>query len=385
MLRINEIQPYEEPRKSIANILDPILDEPEMTEFDSAFLCGLIKAEHPKKIVEIGIAAGSTTAIILQCLEALDQTYEMYSVDFSEKYYRNVDDLPSGFMAENLIRQRELSGKHQILRGGCVYQFLQQIGDEIDLLILDTMHSLPGELLDFLVLFKRLSKSAIVCLHDISLNSRVRGFQYMNATNVLFHSVAGEKLINYIPRSNGEEVGYPNIGAFRINEDTEKYMENVFQALTMSWQYMPGWNDINGYGSQIQKDYRPELFDIWRNAVMMNGRMMYPFPKGLVQKGSRLLLYGAGNVGQEYYRQLKASKYAEVVAWVDEDAEAISQALNLREGTLNRPDVIDSREFDCVVIAIMSQKPAFDIHKSLIGKGIKKENIIWAGKEIYEY
>lgn len=36
-----------------------------MSEFDSAFLCGIIKKQKPKKILELGIASGGTTAIIM--------------------------------------------------------------------------------------------------------------------------------------------------------------------------------------------------------------------------------------------------------------------------------------------------------------------------------
>ena len=58
-----------------------------MSEFESAFLCGLIKKYEPKKILEVGIAEGGTTAIILNCLESIGQEYKMYSVDVSEKCY----------------------------------------------------------------------------------------------------------------------------------------------------------------------------------------------------------------------------------------------------------------------------------------------------------
>lgn len=55
------------------------------------------KKEHPQKIVEVGIAAGTTTAIIIECLEELGTPYEMFSVDYSEKYYRYIGDFMSGF------------------------------------------------------------------------------------------------------------------------------------------------------------------------------------------------------------------------------------------------------------------------------------------------
>ena len=46
----------------------------EMTSFEKAFLCGLLKEKRPKKIVELGVSGGGTTAVILTCLKLLQST-----------------------------------------------------------------------------------------------------------------------------------------------------------------------------------------------------------------------------------------------------------------------------------------------------------------------
>ena len=69
-----------------------------MTDSQSAFLCGLLKSCRPKKILEVGVAGGATTAIILQALEDLGEPYEMHSVDVAEKFYRD-HSKPVGFLA----------------------------------------------------------------------------------------------------------------------------------------------------------------------------------------------------------------------------------------------------------------------------------------------
>ena len=43
---------------------------------------------------------------------------------------------------------------------------IDEIGSDIDFLILDTLHIVPGEILDFLVCLPYLTKDAIVVLHD---------------------------------------------------------------------------------------------------------------------------------------------------------------------------------------------------------------------------
>lgn len=47
----------------------------------------------------------------------------------------------------------------------------------------------------------------------------------------------------------------------------------------------------------------------------------YLFPFSQIPYGSRVILYGAGDVGTQYYRQITELNYCDVVAWVDGNAE----------------------------------------------------------------
>ena len=71
MYNIDEIVLDFEPRKKILPKLPIVPNEPEMTEFESAFLCGVLNKFKPKKILEVGVAADGTTAVIMQCMEDL--------------------------------------------------------------------------------------------------------------------------------------------------------------------------------------------------------------------------------------------------------------------------------------------------------------------------
>ncbi len=52
----------------------------------------------------------------------------------------------------------------------------------------------------------------------------------------------------------------------------------------------------------------------------------YLFPFGKIPYGSKIILYGAGDVGTQYYRQIMESNYCDVVAWVDKDAKKYKEA-----------------------------------------------------------
>jgi len=55
---VNEIELWYDPRNEILPKMPYLKGEPEMSKFDSAFLCGAIRKFRPKKIAEVGIAGG---------------------------------------------------------------------------------------------------------------------------------------------------------------------------------------------------------------------------------------------------------------------------------------------------------------------------------------
>jgi predicted O-methyltransferase YrrM len=61
----------------------------EMSESEVEFLFGLLDKKRPQKLVEVGVAAGGTTAAIIEHLSEAEYLCKMYSIDKSEAYYRD--------------------------------------------------------------------------------------------------------------------------------------------------------------------------------------------------------------------------------------------------------------------------------------------------------
>lgn len=51
----------------------------------------------------------------------------------------------------------------------------------------------------------------------------------------------------------------------------------------------------------------------------------YIFPFAHVPKNSRIEIWGAGKVGQEFYHQIQATQFCKIVAVIDECAECYNQ------------------------------------------------------------
>lgn len=284
----------------------------EMSDLQLAMLCGLMKEYKPEKIVEVGAAAGGTTAVILNCISVLGMNTEVYSVDASEDYYRDMRK-KTGYLAEECRTFLGNQTKYKFIGGGYLPERLDEIGKEIDFLILDTVHTLPGELLDFLAAFPYLKKGATVVLHDTFLNQHARSSSAF-ATRVLLSVVAGEKIVG---RGKDNPYNYIELGVFKVTQDTAKYIENVFSALMITWGYRPDARMIELYGKFLSRHYQDNLMEEWNMAVEMNRktilekremdrngvRSIYELIRKLENK-ENIWIYGCGSIGKKLFALL---------------------------------------------------------------------------------
>jgi hypothetical protein len=77
---------------------------------------------------------------------------------------------------------------------------------------------------------------------------------------------------------------------------------------------------------------------------------------------SRIVLYGAGECGQAFYNQVKATGYCEVAIWLDRNADEARQNFGM---PVYLPDKIKEIDFDFVVIAISNLRIAEDAAEQL--------------------
>ena len=88
-----------------------------------------------------------------------------------------------------------------------------------------------------------------------------------------------------------------------------------------------------------------------------------------IDPGSKVILYGAGKVGQLFYRQIETTHYCEIVLWVSKDAEQHEAVSEIRE--------MVGTQFDKIVVAVESGKIAEEIKKDLLSMGIDAGRIVW--------
>lgn len=99
-----------------------------------------------------------------------------------------------------------------------------------------------------------------------------------------------------------------------------------------------------------------------------------------IPKGARVILYGAGSVGQAYYRQIKAEREYKLVAWMDNAYQDYRE-----KGFPVEPGAhIGALQYDYIIAAVKRETMAEDIKRQLVSDwGVEAEKIIWPEPSSY--
>lgn len=103
--------------------------------------------------------------------------------------------------------------------------------------------------------------------------------------------------------------------------------------------------------------------------------MLFPFHS--VEKDSKIVLYGGGTVGKQYYSQLQATGYCKEVIWVDK--ERTQACVENRTIKINSLDILEQTEVDYYVVAVENKDVVREIIEDLKnrGGGIRQNKIIY--------
>ncbi len=168
-----------------------------------------------------------------------------------------------------------------------------------------------------------------------------------------------------------EESYYYN--RYRKSSETAWYLadDEYFEKLFLLYRYLKDlFKDSTEIIRQIEYYYmysvslRNQVYGLRKEKI----RHLFPFDK--VGKGERVVLYGAGIVGQVYMEQIEKLAYCEVVLWVDRNYTQYNFA------SVSPAEKIKSVPYDKVVIAIKDVEIQDAVERDLISLGVPKTNIV---------
>lgn len=107
---------------------------------------------------------------------------------------------------------------------------------------------------------------------------------------------------------------------------------------------------------------------------------MYKLPSKFIPANSKVVVYGAGNVGRDYMDQLINDDRYTVVSIVDRN----SNIKSLHGIPVMLPYDIKSMDYDYIIIAVDSLSVSIEISNTLIAYGVDSMKIIYPAVEFFE-
>ena len=112
--------------------------------------------------------------------------------------------------------------------------------------------------------------------------------------------------------------------------------------------------------------------------LMFSHRHIFPFH--LFHEGERVVIYGAGDIGREFYREARQEPFVKVLTLVDKNADAL-QDLPMPVAHL---DILDCIDYDSILISIHDEYVAGEVKEMLMKRGVDKKRIKWDGRRYYK-
>lgn len=151
---------------------------------------------------------------------------------------------------------------------------------------------------------------------------------------------------------------------------------NFFSNVNYFQQYMK--NIFSDYDKKYRLQEQLQVYLIYfieiglKKMFSLSIKPLYRISSNLDLFKGRIVLYGAGNVGKSYYRQLLQKMDVEIVAWIDRKLGGqwiYGQKVEF-------PEILSQIEFDLVLIAVNNYEAAEKI-KYALSQYAQREQIFW--------
>ena len=225
---------------------------------EAQFINGIIRKNQLKNSLEIGVARGGSSILILNSIKDIENSV-LVSLDLNKRLIKEPNKM-IGYRVNKYFP--ELSKKWKLYTGAQPHIFLEKLNIKFNFLLLDSAHVSPGEILNFIEALPFLNENAIVVIHDIMWHfGKKPKFKFFPSCISLMPSLYGDKI--FMHKKDG---GFSNIGAVFLYQNQEKHYIDYFLLLLNFWEYTPKDNQINELRLFIKKYYKDRkyisIFDI---------------------------------------------------------------------------------------------------------------------------
>jgi len=218
----------EEARELVSQLYEPpAWATGYITDADAAFLAEWVLRTGARKVIELGMASGTSTAFLGALLHRLHGTdWAVHSLDPMDRCYFN-EAYATGAAVEGLAA--EVRRRIHLHRGATVWDLdADWIGCDPTLFFIDACHWHPHTVFDLAGLVPHLHPGDVIVLHDINLPNLQNGKFFDYGATALYDAWLGERFQNPLDEQN--------TGALIIPASRAKLLGSLLNALEIWWQ-----------------------------------------------------------------------------------------------------------------------------------------------------
>ena len=214
---------------------------------DAMFLYDLVRAVRPDRVIEVGVAAGGSTALLLLALAdagiALEGQPVLHSFELHPFCYFD-RTRPVGSAVAEMVPELAHGVKLHV-RGTAAAAAAALRAHPVSLALIDADHRHPCPTADLLTLLPALRPGAWVALHDIALPEIAAAHERRTGEQVSWGERGAQLLFEHWPfekvRGGGtaDRIGARNIGAIRIPIDHAVSVDDLQALIDQPWEVVP--------------------------------------------------------------------------------------------------------------------------------------------------
>tara|TARA_R110000787_G_scaffold90043_3_gene190479 strand:+ start:863 stop:1720 length:858 start_codon:yes stop_codon:yes gene_type:complete len=236
-----------------------------ISNYDAKFLTGFLSHVRPRKVVEIGVASGWSSALMLHALKEIhgSDPYTLHAIDLLHDFYLK-PEYKAGALVGEVVP--DLEPNYNLLTGRIALEAMKDVGP-VDFAFIDAHHFHPWAALDFLALLPYITKGTWVAFHDINLCTFERHKHTNRGPFYLFHMWQDTKL---------QSTQNPAmIGAVLMERQPEQYLRDLLEILHTPWELTLSPEDVASVVSFVGTHFG----DKWQNQFKQLCDMRNPAPK----------------------------------------------------------------------------------------------------------
>lgn len=219
----------------------------QISHIDCAFLSGLVQHVRPQNIVEIGVASGWSSAVLLHSLKATGAAeFRLSGIDLFPEFYLD-KSIPTGRAVSEVTP--ELQTHFNLLTGRVAFEAMGDVG-KVDFAFIDAHHMHPWATIDMISVLPFIEKGRWVAMHDLNLCGIERHKHTNRGPFYLFYLWPDQKIYSTQKRTM--------IGAVLLEREPQHYLPGLLEILYTPWEIRLDDPVVDSFVAFVRSHYGDE-------------------------------------------------------------------------------------------------------------------------------